>query len=182
MTDSTDNETNLVVFQGATQTQLMHLFGLDQPRIKRALAKCQPVGMRNNRPIYLVRDVAPHAVKPSVSPEELEKFLMESDHHALPASLRKEFWIAKRQRQDYELKAGDLWPTTRVIAEVGELFKLVNMQIRLMTDAVERQTELSDRQRGIVKSQCDELLKQLQKKIAEKFSKPTPEPEDDDDF
>lgn len=169
MADSNADESDLIIYQGATQTQLLKMFAVDHTTIKRALTKCTPCGMRGTRPVYKISEAAPHIVKPSVTPEELERFLKESDHHALPAVLRKEFWVAQRQRQDFELKAGNLWPTDKVIENCGALFKLVNMQIRLMADAVERQTELTDRQRAIVKSQCAALLKDMQRMIGEMF-------------
>ena len=58
---------------------------------------------------------------------------------------------------------------------MGEVFKLVKMSVLLMSDAVERQTELSDRQREIIKSLTHGMLDDLVKRIEEKFKVPTNE-------
>lgn len=166
------DETDAIIWQGATQTQLLKLFQSDQPRIKAAIAKVTSCGMRNNYPIYRVHEIARHIVRPSVTPEDMEKYLQDSDHRALPPSLRKEFWIAMRQRQEYQLKAGELWPTTKVIEHVGALIKLINMSMRLMTDTVERQVELTERQRNIIKSNADAMLMDLQEAMREHFAQP----------
>lgn len=167
-TDDTDS----LIYQGATQTQLLRMFESNHPRIKNAISKVTPVGMRGSSPIFKISEIAPHIVNPVVTAEEMERFLINSDHKALPNALRKEFWIAKRAQQDYQLKAGDLWPTTKVIEHVGALIKLINMSMRLMTDTVERQVELSERQRHIIKEQCDAMLLDLQEAMKEHFAKP----------
>jgi hypothetical protein len=49
--------------------------------------------------------------------------------------------------------------------------KLVKMSVRLTADAVDRQAELTDRQRGIVKAQGDGMLETLYATVIEEFSK-----------
>lgn len=167
-----DEETNGIIWQGATQTQLLRMFKVDQPRVKSAISKVKPCGYRGALPIYNIAEIAPYIVRPHVTPEAMEEYLKDSDHRALPPSLRKEFWIGMRQRQEYQLKAGELWPTTKVVENVGKLFKLVNMSARLMVDAVEHQVELSDRQRQIIKDETSAMLKDLRRTVTETFSKP----------
>jgi hypothetical protein len=97
------------------------------------------------------------------------------DHKDLPKMLTKEFWAGQRSKQDYEEKAGLLWRTEKVVQEMGELFKLVKMSTLLMSDAVERQAELSDRQREIIKTLTHGMLDDLVKRIEEKFKVPANE-------
>jgi hypothetical protein len=100
----------------------------------------------------------------------------------LPKDLAKEFWAGQRTKQQVEEQAGLLWRTEKVVQEVGELMKLVKMSTLLMQDGVERQTELTDRQREIVKSLSNGMLADLMSRVKEKFVVPdTPlyvEPQD----
>jgi hypothetical protein len=92
-------------------------------------------------------------------------------HNDLPKMLTKEFWAGQRSRQEFEQREGNLWPTGRVVEVIGGLMKLVKMSVRLNADAVDRQAELTDRQRGIVKSLGDGMLETLYATVLEEFSK-----------
>lgn len=159
-----------MIFKGATQDQLMRLFKVDHRTIKKRLVESgvKPVGKSpSNAALYSIFEIAPYLVKPVF---DVETYIRQMNHNDLPKHLTKEFWAGLRSKQEYELKQGNLWPTETVVEEVGELMKLVKMSTLLMLDAVERQTELSDRQRNIIQQLAHGMLEDLVKRIEERFN------------
>jgi len=160
-----------LIFQGANLSQLGALFGMDKQTIIGKLKKSdvKPVGRRRNADVYLVKDVAPHIIKPAF---DVETYIKQMHHSELPKHLTKEFWAGLKSRQDYEEREGLLWRTEKVVEEVGDLFKLVKMSALLMMDAVERTTELSDRQRELIKNLTHGMLDEIVQRIEQKFQVP----------
>jgi hypothetical protein len=168
------NESNAIIWQGANQGQICALFGMDKKTVNEKLTKhnLKPVGRRNNVDIYSVREIAPYMVRPAY---DIEAYIKRMNPNDLPKHLGKEFWAGMKSRQDYEERAGLLWRTEKVVASVGELLKLVKMSTLLMMDALERQTELSERQREIIKSLSHGMLEDLVARIEKDFKMPTEE-------
>lgn len=168
---NSDDEVMSALYKGLNQSQLMKLFRLDNRTIKAKIFESgvKPIGRVYHADIYSVYELAPYLVKPV---GDIEAYIKRMDHSDLPKHLTKEFWAGQRSRQDYEEKAGLLWRTERVVEEVGELMKLVKMSTLLMLDAVERQTELSDRQREIIRSLSHGMLSDLQQRVDSKFKVP----------
>jgi hypothetical protein len=170
-TELTDDTTRAILYDGANLSQLGQLFRMDHRSIVAKIHTCKPIGTRNGADIYAVHEVAPFLVKPAY---DIETYIKKMHHNDLPKMLTKEFWAGQRSRQEFEQREGNLWPTDRVVSVIGEIMKLVKMSIRLNADAVDRQAELSDRQRGIVKALGDGLLETLYATVIEKFAeKPT---------
>lgn len=157
-----------LIYRGANISELEKLFNLDHRMITARLAKggVKPAFREGRGIYYKVSEAAPHIVKPAL---DVEAYLKQMDPRELPKMLTKEFWSAMKSRQDYEERRGDLWPTQKVIEEVGELFKIIKMSMLLMVDGVERTTELSDKQRELVKGMAHGLLDELTRRIAERF-------------
>ena len=168
-TEQLDPISKAVLYDGANLSQLGSLFRMDHRVLVEKLTKggCKPVGVRNGVDIYAVHEVAPYLVKPAY---EIEEYLKRMHHNDLPKHLTKEFWAGLRSRQEYEQKEGNLWPTSRVVEVMGGVMKLIKMSARLMSDQVDRQAELSDRQRAIVRSQCDGMLEEAYRTILESFA------------
>lgn len=168
-TEVIDDITRAILYDGANLSQLGNLFRMDHRVLVEKLTKggCQPSGIRNGVNIYAVHEVAPYLVKPAY---DIEEYLKRMHHNDLPKHLSKEFWAGLRSRQEYKQKEGDLWPTSRVVQVMGGVMKLIKMSARLMSDQVDRQAELSDRQRQIVKSQCDGMLEEAYRSILEAFA------------
>lgn len=164
-----DDITRAILYDGANLSQLGSLFRMDHRVLVEKMTKggCKPVGTRNGVDIYAVHEVAPYLVKPAY---DIEEYLKRMHHNDLPKHVTKEFWAGLRSRQDYMQKAGDLWPTARVVEVMGGMMKLIKMSARLMSDQVDRQAELSDRQRQIVKAQCDAMLEEAYRNIVEAFT------------
>lgn len=160
--------------EGLTVPKLALLFHMRRETVSRKLmsAKINPTGSKwKGGDRYRVHEAATALVKPK---DGIEEYIRQMSHNDLPASLTKEFWAGQRTKQQVELAAGNLWETEKVVSEVGELMKTVKMSTLLMMDAVDRQTELSDRQRAIIKSLAHGMLEDLVKRIEEKF-KPVPQ-------
>jgi hypothetical protein len=180
---------NRMTHRGLLATQIEALLGSDRGKTAAVLATKTPSGEKHGRPTYRLRDVAPEIVKPVVSEDDLARMIKTMHYTDLPMVLRKEFWAGQRSKQQYEVAAGDLWPTAKVIEHVGEIYKMVVMAARLTSDAVERQAELSERQRAIIGDQMTGMLKNLEHVIRERFTRPEdadaaemkPAPRSDDD-
>lgn len=164
-----DAESSVMVYQGLNLSQLAQIFEMDRRDLTKKIEAVgvKPCGMSAGYPIYKLKDIMPLVVKPVY---DVESYLRNMHPNELPKHLAKEFWAGQRSKQDYELKAGNLWPTEKVVSEVGELFKLFKMSALLATDTIERQVELSEEQRAIIKRLMDGMLIDLYKTIGEKFS------------
>lgn len=167
-TEGTDDTTRAILYDGANLSQLGELFRMDHRSIVAKIHKCKPCGTRNGVDIYAVHEVAPYLVKPAY---DIETYIKKMHHNDLPKMLTKEFWAGQRSRQEFEQREGNLWPTERVVEVIGGLMKMVKMSVRLMSDAVDRQAELSDRQRQIVKAQGDGMLEELYRNVLDAFTK-----------
>lgn len=165
--DSLDGESRAMIFQGCNLSELGRLFHMDHRVLVEKLHGVAPSGKRGKAETYQVHEVAPYLVRPIF---DIETYVKRMNHADLPKMLSKEFWAGQRSRQDYLLKAGELWPTTQVVEKVGELYKLVKMSAQLACDAVDRQAELTDRQKAIVKGLMDGMLVDLAANIKANFS------------
>jgi len=183
MTRAEEDAIGILCAKGATIAQIARLFGTSNYLAGQALADLAPIGSRRGSPVYLIKDAAPYLIKAPIDKEEIERVIQNMKPADLPKQLQKEFWSALRARQAYRKEAGDLWPTTKVIEHVGDLYKLVSMSSRLTSDAVERQVELSEAQRKLIKDQMNGMLKNLEHMIKDKFAAPEGEvmSEGDDD-
>jgi len=175
--DSLDDASREMIYNGCNLSELSKLFRMDHRNLVEKLHGVPPSGKRGKADTWRVHEVAPYLVRPIFDIEEYIKRMHPSE---LPKMLTKEFWAGQRSRQEYLLKAGDLWPTDRVVEAVGELFKLVKMSATLAADAVERQVELTPRQRTIVINIMDGMLRDLRQAIIEKFEDRAPELEEVD--
>jgi hypothetical protein len=175
-----DDETKAAIYEGLNMSQLMVLFKRDYRTVQRAVfeSKVKPVGKRYGADIYAVHEIAPYLVKPVF---DVEAYIRRMDHRELPQQLTKEFWAGQKVKQDVEERAGLLWRTEKVVEEVGELFKVVKMSALLMLDAVERASELNDRQRSIIRSLTHGMLDDLTSRIEKQFKVPANERQEAED-
>lgn len=165
-----DPETHVALYQGVTFSQLAVALDMNEKAVKDKLHELTPCGVGpRGVALYKLGEAAQILLKPRATPDDLREMIKQMHFTELPMILRKEFWAGERLRQDYLIKAGELWSTSEVIEKVGELFKLVKTSAQLMSDSVERSTELSDRQRAIFKQITDSFLSDLQKKVETQF-------------
>jgi hypothetical protein len=173
-----DEEGASILYKGANMSQLSILFKVDDRILKEKMYGIQPVGKRGNAAIYDVAEVAARMGK--LTEEQVDAAMMRLNHNDLPKSLTKEYWAGLRSRQEYMLKEGELWPTQKVVKTIGELFKLVSMSAKLMVDTVERQVELTDRQRDLIKQHADGMVRDYRRLVLEAQKEAKMEEDDGD--
>ncbi len=151
--------------------QLAQLFETDAKTLPRRLRGLRPAGTRNNATTFKIRDAASRLVKPGYS---IEQYLQRMHPNELPVGLMKEFWAGQKSRQEYEIKAGDLWNTAQVVEALAEAFKVARMTILLMPETVERETGVTDGQRKVLRRLTDGLIEELREALVEKFKNYVP--------
>jgi hypothetical protein len=166
-----DEESRALIFQGLSLNQMALLLEMDREALRNAINRysIKPCGTRNGAHTYRVKDVVPYVVKPGYDIEEKIRTMHHSD---LPKMLQKEFWAGQRSKQIYMEEAGDLWRTAKVVDAMGKVFKLVKMNLNLMTDQVDRSSQLSEAQRKIIKDLTDATLLDITKTIERDFKEP----------
>lgn len=171
-----DDESTAIIYQGITLSQATYIFAMDLRDIKGKIqGKVKPCGERRQNPIYQIRDLAPYLVKPAYDIEEYIERMSKAD---LPTALSKEFWAGQRSKQLYEIAAAELWPTAKVVEAVSTLFKTIRMSLLLTREAVERETEVSPRQREIITRLIDTALEDAHAKTIAEFA-PKGDPDSD---
>lgn len=174
--NSNDVETEAMLFQGANITQLSKLFGMEKRDITPKIIDVYPIGKRGGYDIYSVKEVAPYLVKPLY---DVETYIRRMSFKDLPKELSKEFWSGQRAKQEFDIKAGNLWSTEQVIERFGEAVKTLRMGMLLIPDTLARQAGLTEAQRTVVQSSVDGMLSDLSRSLIEAFAED--ETEDDDD-
>lgn len=162
-----DDDTNVMLFQGANITQLAKLFRMERRDVTPKIMDVAPCGERGGYPIYYIHEVAPHLVKPIY---DVETYLRRMHPNDLPKNLSKEFWAGMKARQDFEKAAGDLWETDKVIELMGEAFKTLRMTMLLAGDTVEREMTLTVEQRDRLRTIFDGALEDLADALVNRFS------------
>ncbi|ECA9746877.1 DUF1441 family protein [Salmonella enterica subsp. enterica serovar Haduna] len=162
-----DADTEAMIFQGCNITQLAKLFRMERRDITPKIMDVPPVGERGGYPIYAVHEVAPYLVKPLY---DVETYLRRMNFKDLPKELSKEFWAGQRAKQDFDIKAGNLWETEKVIEHFGEAVKVLRMSMLLIPDTLARQAGLSEPQRQVITSSIDAMLNDLSSALIEKFN------------
>ncbi len=160
-------EDDVILTTGATVPQLSRMFNIPGKVIREKLQDLDPIAKRNQMDLYQVGLAAQYLVTPL---SDLDEFIEKMTEHDLPPALQKAFWAGLRERQKFEEDAGDLWPTTAVIENVSTLFKTLKMSMNVVRDTVERETELTERQRQIITSLIDGALEDMYETVVEKFS------------
>lgn len=150
----------------ATMAQLAQLFETDAKTLPKRLRGLRPSGSRHNTSTYKIRDAAARIVKPGYS---IEQYLRTMNHSELPPLLTKEYWNGQRARQIYEENAGDLWRTSAVVEGFADAFKTLRMSLLLVADGVDRELELSEPQRKIIKRMIDGAIDDLREKMVDRF-------------
>lgn len=164
-----DGESRSMLYDGLNLSQLGIAFRMDHRVLVEKLRGVEPSGKRGGYATWTISEAAPYLVKPMY---DIESYIKKMNHNDLPNHLKKEFWSAQKIKQDFEEKAGHLWKTADVVDKVGELMKLVKMAAKLATDNIERNTELTDRQRDAVNTIMTAMLQDLYEKVLKNFKLP----------
>lgn len=163
-----DTQTEAMLFDGCNLTQLAKIFRMERRDLSPKLREVTPCGERGGYPIYYIHEVAPHVVKPIY---DIENYIMRMNHNDLPKMVSKEFWNGLKARQEYQLKAGELWPTDKVVEVMSEAFKQMRMSLLLMGDALDRETTLTEQQQTRLRTMIDGALNDLADGLISRFQK-----------
>lgn len=160
-----DSETRGMLYEGVSAKQLSEIFRMAPQTVKSMLGTLEPVKKRQGWPIYDLADAASRLATPNE--EMLLKFLRRMPANKLPTHLQKEFWDALRSRQLYEENAKDLWRTETVMNFIIDVLRTIRQSLNVVEDAVDRETELTTKQRGIIQGLIDDLLEDVSKKLGQ---------------
>lgn len=164
-----DRESKVVLFQGASVSQLGTLFARDNRTIAAKIQALEPAGYRGGFPVYAIRDAAPYLVKPS---GDMEEYLKKMKPEDLPPELNKAFWAGQRERNRFLEENGELWHTEKVLEVLGQAFSSLRLNMELMQDTVEEQTSFSDQQRTLLQELVDAALGKCREDLISQFGGP----------
>lgn len=163
-----DEDTDAMIYHGVTLSQICTIFSMDSRDVKeKIVGRVMPVGKRGANPIYQIKEVAPFLVAP---PYDMDEFIQRMSIADLPTVLRKEYWAGMRSRQLYEVAAAELWPTSQVVDTLAELFKTLRLSLLISRESVERETELTPRQRDIITHLIDKAMEEAHAATTRRFS------------
>ena len=168
--DRDAGETSAMIFEGASISQLVKIFGMDARDVSEKMRSVQPCGERRGFPIWAIRDAAPALIPPEVSEEDILHYIAGMNFKNLPAALNKEVWNGLRARLRFEQEQGDLWRTEVVQTVVGKLMQTTRMGILLLPDRMNREESLTPKQREAAERIADSLLEDLQQMVVEAMS------------
>ncbi len=174
-----DEETQSIIYQGASVRQLALMFHADPAVVSKKIGGLVPVGRRRGATIYRIDEAAGRLVKPGY---EIERYIREMNHLDLPSMLQVTFWDGQRKRLAFEEDNGDLWRTADVVHAFGETFNTLRMSLMLMSDAVERESSLTDTQRLALRRLIDGAMSDCRTKLIEKFKNYGNGPDGDSEF
>lgn len=153
------------VIEGVSKSVLGKIFGVNRSTVVDKLKGVAPDGNRGGYPIYKIPHVAP--ILMAVGSKTTEGGVDPNDPSTMLPDMRKDYWDAIAKEQKAKELLGDLWPTEKIIGMCGEAFKIIKLQIQLFEDTVNRQSELSIRQREVIVELADDLLNQVREKLVE---------------
>jgi hypothetical protein len=151
-----------------TVKQLSELFGMHHVGVSSRIVHLTPDDVVHGTKMYKLNRVACYLC--DIDDAMIERWLLKVKPNSLPVALNKAYWQAQRLKQDFDLRDGALWETIQVQQKVTSLFMLIRQHLRMMSDNIERRTELNDIQRELIKSSMDGLLQDLQIAVIENFS------------
>ena len=150
------------VHAGVTVAWLASVFGMGFNTVKARLGGCQPMKKSKSSVLYDLRHAAAYLVDPMIDVDKFVKNLRPED---LPPKLTKDYWEALLKRRKYELLAGDLWATGDVLEVFGYVFKHIKESTQLWINTIERNTELTVKQRETLVTLADQLLSEVHAKL-----------------
>ncbi|QPZ53262.1 terminase small subunit [Achromobacter phage vB_AchrS_AchV4] len=159
--DELDNDN---VFAGVSATWLAKVFRMAPETVKKRLAECPPKSRRRNYSVYDLAQAAQYLVPPKVDVAAYIRGMRPND---LPPILQDSYWSAMRKRQEWQIKAGELWPTDDVLNVFGELAMTLKSSIQLWVENLDRVHGLTPEMRQQMTQQSDNLLMEMHQIMVE---------------
>lgn len=156
---------NPIIFMGATISELAEMFRMDRKEVRKRISDLPPKGKRLQSDVWQISDVAARLLRFDDTMTDLVSKVLATHHTDLPKMLSKEYWYGQNQRVNFLQRIGDLWDTAAVVELASEVFKTLRLSMMLASDAVERETGLTDRQRGIIEDIMREALNDAREKL-----------------
>ncbi len=164
---SNKSSSNPIIYEGATQSDLAAMFRMSMSDVKARIAGLRAVAWRSGYEVYSFKDAAQRLCKP---PADIIERVLRMHPNDLPKMLAKEWWMAENQRLTYMERKKDLWPTKEVIELAGDAFKTMRLSLMLITDAVEREAGLDDKQREVITRLVYSALEDMREKLVDGFN------------
>ena len=152
---------------------LARAFHTTRHRVSTALAGLTPKGKGGKANLYDLHDAAKLLVVGEVDWQEFAKRVDKKD---LPPALQSEVWAAMRAEKKFRQEAGELWVTDAVFELLSECFGEIRSELRIYTEAVERESGLSREQRRLLTTLTDETLNNLRQRMLRLAAKNTTRP------
>lgn len=152
------------VFAGVSVSWLAHAFQMDRVTCKKKLAQCPPLRKERGAPIYSLRQAAQYLVPPKV---DVAAYIKGMNPKELPSLLQDAYWSAMIKRQTWEERAGQLWPTQKVLGVFAELARKLKTAITLWADNIESVTGLSTEQMKLLTEESDAVLEIIYKVLVD---------------
>lgn len=153
-------------YYGCTPTELSKLFGMPLQTVRDSISNIPPCGKRGASDLYHIKDAAKVLVRNDETEAETVSRILRTHHTDLPKMLAKEYWAGQTAKQRYEIVAGDLWPTSKVVEWLSDSYKTIRLSLMLMADTVERQEALTNIQRQIIVQMIDATLNDAAERLS----------------
>ncbi len=164
--EAVDEESNAIIYEGASVRQLAIMFSMDRSTVQTRLAGLAPNGRARGTAIYNIKQAAQRLVDPGY---EIERYIMNMNHLDLPPLVGKEFWNGQRSRLTFETENGDLWRTADVVRTLSLVFLTYRMVAQTLPDVLEREAGLARHQKAVVRRVVDGALEDAREKIERSF-------------
>lgn len=115
----TSREVSSIQLYGISVQQLARMFKITRHLAEVKLRNCRPMDLgAHGNPLYDLAEAAAYLIEPKI---DIDEYLSNVKSDRLPEHLREGIWNARLKQQRFEVNAGDLWRTSKVMEVVGEL-------------------------------------------------------------
>lgn len=149
---------------------IAHLLGRDFRLIRDTLERHEvpyvDAGTKHRKVhLYDLNDALPYILPPVGL--DVTNVIMKMRPSQLPERLRKEIWDARLKEQTWRQRAGELWATEDVIEVLSDTFTLLASKIKLWSDQIADEHELSNDARAALLGRVDDLQADLHRALVE---------------
>lgn len=145
---------------------LSRVFGAHANTIQARLKNCPVAEIQTHKgqPVnrYDFRTACQYLVEPRV---ELHDWI--KNQKQFPPDLQKAFWSGQREKQRWQLEAGELWHSEDVLEVLGRAFMEMKVAITLWVERMPGAEEMLTEQYGFFQDQCRTLIDEIHHRMIE---------------